>query len=58
MFVKNILHSYVFIIVVFTRRHANDSAHSLAKAVLFHVSRNIFDIIPNCIATIIINDMS
>jgi hypothetical protein len=31
--------------------------HALAIASLSHVSRNNFDVIPNCIATIIINEI-
>ncbi|KAK2415611.1 hypothetical protein QL285_038077 [Trifolium repens] len=43
--------------VVFTRRKANESAHTLARAVLSHASRTTFDVIPSCIAPIIINEM-
>jgi len=42
---------------VFTRRQANGSSHALARKALSHASRNIFDVIPRCIATIIINEM-
>jgi hypothetical protein len=42
---------------VFTRRQANGSAHALARAALSHASRSTFDVIPSCIATIIINEM-
>jgi hypothetical protein len=38
-------------------RQSNDSAHALTRAALSHVSRNIFDVILNCIATIIMNEM-
>jgi hypothetical protein len=44
-------------VVVFTRRQSNGSAHALALAALSHASRGTFDVIPNCIATIIINEM-
>jgi ribonuclease HI len=54
---KNILDLYNDFVVVFTRRQANGSAHALARAALSHASRSTFDVIPNCIATIIINEM-
>jgi hypothetical protein len=31
-------------------------AHVLAKATLFHASRATFDVIPSCIASIIMNE--
>jgi hypothetical protein len=43
--------------VVFTRRKANGSAHTLARAAVSHASRTTFDVIPNYIAPIIINEM-
>jgi hypothetical protein len=44
-------------VVVFTTRQANGSAHALARAAISHASRSTFDVIPNYIATIIINEM-
>lgn len=44
--------------VVFTRRHANDSAHALAKASTTYASCTIFDHIPNCIWNIVMNESS
>jgi hypothetical protein len=54
---KNILDLCNDFVVVFTRRQAHGNAHALARAVLSHASRSTFDVISNCIATIIINEM-
>jgi ABC-type uncharacterized transport system substrate-binding protein len=54
---RNLLQNFNNHEVVFTRRQANGSAHALARAALSHASHNIFDVIPSCIATIIINEM-
>jgi hypothetical protein len=35
----------------------NGSAYALAQAALSHASRNIFDVIPNYIAIIIMNEI-
>jgi hypothetical protein len=43
--------------VVFARRQTNGRAHALARASISYASRIVFDVIPNCIATIIINKM-
>ncbi|AES97221.1 hypothetical protein MTR_5g047250 [Medicago truncatula] len=42
--------------IVFTRRQANGSAHVLSQEALSHASRSTFDVIPFCIATIIMNE--
>jgi hypothetical protein len=55
---RTLLRNYNDFIVVFTRRQVSGNAHTLAKTALSHASRNIFYIISNCIATIIINEMS
>jgi hypothetical protein len=50
-----ILSNHSDFIVAFTRRQTNGNAHTLARAALSHTSRNIFNVIPTCIASIIIN---
>jgi hypothetical protein len=55
---RTLLNNYNDFIVVFTRRQANGSAHTLARVVLSHASCNIFDVIPKCIASIIMNEMT
>jgi hypothetical protein len=50
---KNILDLYNDFVVVFTRQQANSSAHALARVASSYASHNTFDVIPNCIATII-----
>jgi hypothetical protein len=42
-------------IVAFIRRQTNSSVHALARATLTHISRTIFNYIPNYIATLIMN---
>jgi ribonuclease HI len=54
---RTLLHHYNNFIVVFARRQANGSAHALARAALSHASRSTFNVIPNCIATIVMNEM-
>ncbi|RHN45227.1 putative ribonuclease H-like domain-containing protein [Medicago truncatula] len=53
---RTLLDHYNDFVVVFTRRQGNGSAHALAREVLSHVSRSTFDVIPFCIATIIMNE--
>jgi len=53
---RTLLDHYNDFVVVFTRRQANGSAHALAREALSHASRSTFDVIPFCIATIIMNE--
>jgi ribonuclease HI len=43
--------------VEFTRRQANEAAHVLAKAATSSTSFHVFDVIPACITTLILNEM-
>jgi hypothetical protein len=54
---RTLLHHYNDFIVVFDRRQANSSAHALARTTLSHAFRNTFNVIPNYIATIVMNEM-
>jgi hypothetical protein len=54
---RTLLSNFKDYVVIFAWRQANESAHALAEAVLSHASHNIFDVIPTCIASIIINEM-
>ncbi|PNY03705.1 replication protein A 70 kDa DNA-binding subunit [Trifolium pratense] len=51
------LSSYPDFVVAFARRQAKGSAHAIARTTLSHASRITFDVIPHCIATIILNEM-
>jgi hypothetical protein len=51
------LEPYLVTIMTFNCFHlaqVNNSAYALARAALSHISRNIFDIILNCITIIIL----
>jgi hypothetical protein len=54
---RTILSNHSDFIIAFTRCQVNGSAHALARAAIFHASRATFYIIPNCITTIIMNEM-
>jgi hypothetical protein len=43
--------------VVFAKHQTNGTVHALARAALSHVSRGTFNVIFNCIATIVMNEM-
>jgi hypothetical protein len=43
--------------IVFVRCQANGSVHALARAALSHASRSTFNVTPNCIATIVMNEI-
>lgn len=44
--------------VKFIRRHANMVAHNLAIAAISYVGRQVFDFVPPCISSLLINEMS
>jgi hypothetical protein len=50
---RTIFSNHSDFIVAFTRCQANGSAHALARATLPHASHATFDVIPNCIITIL-----
>jgi hypothetical protein len=54
---RTLLHHYNDFIVVFARRQTNGSAHALPRTTLSHASRSTFNVIPNCIAIIVMNEM-
>jgi hypothetical protein len=51
---RTLFSSYSNFIVVFAMRQANGSTHALARAPLSYASCVSFDVIPHCIATIIL----
>jgi hypothetical protein len=51
---RTLLSNYNDFIVVFIWHQVNNSAYALARPPLSHISRNIFNIILNCIAIIIL----
>jgi ribonuclease HI len=55
--IKNTLLSNSNFVVKFVRRQANMVAHSLARAAISRPRRDVIDILPTCIATLLYNEI-
>jgi hypothetical protein len=56
--IQSMLSANNYFEVKYVKRQANKVAHYLARAAFSLSSRRVFDLVPPCIATYLINEMS
>jgi hypothetical protein len=55
--INNVLTTNSNFVVKFVKRQANMVAHSLARTAVLWYNRNIIELLPHCIATLLNNEM-